>query len=558
MMSAQDAPRGPPPLPAALQQRATQIFGDLRRQRREIVTPEGVAVTVEIADYGERLAAFSIDFAIWSLLTLLIYLPVFLVIGTIGGSLIAISIALFIGFVVRNLYFIYFELAWQGSTPGKRAIGLRVIDHRGGPLLPSAVIARNLTREVEMFIPLGVLLEGGRTVGGGIDWSQISTAVWLLYFAALPVINRDRMRGGDLIAGTMVIALPRRALSSDLVERTTRFSFTPQQLQTYGAFELQVLEELLRRPPNPETSRVLSEVCEKICRKSAGSIRCPTARSSRFCATSIRRNAPIWNANSSSAKRRRTNTPSPPHRREAANAAVFVLTDPHFRSVEDRRDAIGIDAFLDDPEIVIGNHHHDGVERACERAPDQLEQTAHDRAGGVADAAQHAAADSRRQHDDKPQTEDLPTVALRQGGTAPQALHRAKPFDNARRHRNEQHGHDDEGREEQQNGGQHSEDSDQQRHADHRKEPGQTDLKRSDQIDRPPAHVLERAEQHDRLTEGAEYKRQDDAGERHCGDASGSFAGGLSFKQQKIRQIRDRRHDAKRQHVARQNCKRSI
>lgn len=267
MMTAQDAPRGPPPLPSALQERASQLFGDLRRQRREIVTPEGVPVTVQIADYGERLAAFSIDFAIWTLLTLLVYLPVFLVIGRIGGSLIAISIALFIGFVVRNLYFIYFELAWQGSTPGKRVIGLRVIDRRGGPLLPSAVIARNLTREVEMFIPLGVLLEGGRTVGGGIDWSQLSTAVWLLFFAALPAINRDRMRGGDLIAGTMVIALPRRALSGDLVERTMQFTFTPQQLQAYGAFELQVLEELLRRPPSAETTQVLDEVCDKICRK---------------------------------------------------------------------------------------------------------------------------------------------------------------------------------------------------------------------------------------------------------------------------------------------------
>jgi len=44
-------------------------------------------------------------------------------------------------------------------------------------------------------------------------------------------------------------------------------TFTPQQLQTYGAFELQVLEELLRRPPSAETTQVLDEVCGKICRK---------------------------------------------------------------------------------------------------------------------------------------------------------------------------------------------------------------------------------------------------------------------------------------------------
>jgi len=184
-----------------------------------------------------------------------------------GRSLLAISIALFIGFLVRNLYFVYFELAWRGSTPGKRLVGLRVIDRAGGPLMPSAIIARNLTREVEMFIPLGVLLTWGNTAGGMVDWESLAVAVWLMFFAALPFINRDRMRGGDLIAGTMVISLPKRVLSSDLVERTVQFAFTEQQLRAYGAFELQVLEELLRHPDTLDAARVLNEVCDKICHK---------------------------------------------------------------------------------------------------------------------------------------------------------------------------------------------------------------------------------------------------------------------------------------------------
>jgi len=190
-----------------------------------------------------------------------------LAIGLSGRSLLAISIALFIGFLVRNLYFVYFELAWRGSTPGKRLVGLRVVDRAGGPLSPSAVVARNLTREVEMFIPLGVLLTWGNTAGGMVDWESLAVAVWLMFFAALPFINRDRMRGGDLIAGTMVISLPKRTLSSDLVEGTAQYSFTAQQLGAYGAFELQVLEELLRHPDTPDSTRVLGEVCDKICRK---------------------------------------------------------------------------------------------------------------------------------------------------------------------------------------------------------------------------------------------------------------------------------------------------
>ena len=261
------ASRSPPGALPTGSARAAEVFEESRRQKREIVTPEGVPIIVEIADYGERLTAFVIDFAIWTLLTLAIYIPIAALFGATHGSLIVIAIALFLGFLVRNLYFIYFELAWQGATPGKRIVGLRVIDRGGGPLTASAVIARNLTREIEMFIPLGILLQSGRSSSGAVDWSELSLGVWLLFFAALPAINRDRMRGGDLIAGTMVIALPRRALSSDLVERTAEFVFTTLQLQAYGAFELQVLEELLRRPSNAETLQVLDEVCDKICRK---------------------------------------------------------------------------------------------------------------------------------------------------------------------------------------------------------------------------------------------------------------------------------------------------
>ncbi len=38
-------------------------------------------------------------------------------------------------------------------------------------------------------------------------------------------------------------------------------------MRAYGAFELQVLEELLRHPDTPEAKRVLGEVCDKICRR---------------------------------------------------------------------------------------------------------------------------------------------------------------------------------------------------------------------------------------------------------------------------------------------------
>jgi uncharacterized RDD family membrane protein YckC len=263
-------------------ERTSQFFEGVRRRRREIVTPEGVAIPIELADYGERLSAFFLDFVLQLVSIIVIVLllvavarPASRASGLTAG--IAIALVLFIYFLIRNMYFIFFEIAWRGATPGKRVIGLRVIDRNGGPLLPTAVIARNLTREVEMFLPLGILMSGGAG-----NWEELSLAVWMLFFAALPAINRDRMRGGDLIAGTMVIALPKRVLLSDLVDGAVQFSFTEQQLRAYGAFELQVLEELLRRPDSAESQRVLNDVCDKICRKIIWTAPVPPNQVARF------------------------------------------------------------------------------------------------------------------------------------------------------------------------------------------------------------------------------------------------------------------------------------
>jgi uncharacterized RDD family membrane protein YckC len=263
-------------------ERTAEFFEGTRRRRREIITPEGVSLPVELADYGERLSAFFLDFVFQLVSIIVIFLSLAAVARKIDSASgltagIAIALVLFIYFLIRNLYFIFFEIAWRGATPGKRVIGLRVIDRNGGPLLPTAVIARNLTREVEMFLPLGILMSGGAG-----NWEELSLAVWMLFFAALPAINRDRMRGGDLIAGTMVIALPKRALLSDLVDGAVQFSFTEQQLRAYGAFELQVLEELLRRPDSAESERVLNDVCDKICRKIIWTAPVPPDQFARF------------------------------------------------------------------------------------------------------------------------------------------------------------------------------------------------------------------------------------------------------------------------------------
>jgi uncharacterized RDD family membrane protein YckC len=240
------------------------------RRSLKITTPEGVTLLFELADPGERATALAIDLFVWAVATVLVYL--ILGIAVVGAGLlhgevgiaVGLSIMLFLGFVVRNLYFIHFELAWQGRTPGKRAMGIRVIDRRGGPLKPLAVIARNLTREIEVFMPLGILM----SLGSGIGlWEKLALGVWMLLFSTLPLFNRERLRGGDMIAGTAVIALPKRILLADLADSGTKHAFLEKHLSTYGAFELQILEDLLRRPNAPDARQLRRDVTAKIRKK---------------------------------------------------------------------------------------------------------------------------------------------------------------------------------------------------------------------------------------------------------------------------------------------------
>ena len=249
--------------------RVGELLEGTKRNRRTLVSPEGVPLDIRVAGHGERLAAFFIDIGIMLGVVIGLALLVDVLLPARGTSILK-TLILFIAFIVRNGYFLHFELAWQGRTPGKKACGLRVINRAGGELTPAAVIARNLTREVEFFLPLGLYVSLDSSLG---VWGQVSLVGWAAMLASLPLWGREHLRAGDLIGGTQVISLPKRVLLDDLTlpeERKTnaaRYSFTHEQLAIYGAFELQVLEEFLRRPDTDNTKQLLQGVCGKICRK---------------------------------------------------------------------------------------------------------------------------------------------------------------------------------------------------------------------------------------------------------------------------------------------------
>jgi uncharacterized RDD family membrane protein YckC len=239
---------------------------DLRQ--REIVTPEGVPLHFVVARAGDRIAAFTVDILLIFGASLVVILATVLLVGATRGIGLAVGLVAF--FLLRNFYFTWFECLWQGTTPGKRAVGVRVIDGRGGILTAEAVFARNLMREVEVFVPLVAVLAPESLLPGIPAAVRGLALAWLFVLALLPLFNRDRLRVGDLVGGTLVVRAPRFVLREDLSAPApggpSVFTFTDAQLDLYGIRELQVLESLLRevRPRGGALEAVAKKIQTKI------------------------------------------------------------------------------------------------------------------------------------------------------------------------------------------------------------------------------------------------------------------------------------------------------
>lgn len=240
------------------------------KRRRELVTPEGLSLPLTVASKGARAGALMLDlgvifFGLFGLILLLFALGIG--ISQVeseqvepGIEVVLAALILFV-FLARYGYFLWFEIGPRGATPGKRALGIRVAARGGGRLTAEAVIARNLMRDVEVFVPLVFLLSGGASGVAGI-----AAGVWLAVFVLFPFFNRDALRAGDLIAGTWVVEAERHKLpqAMSLTPRTPGvYRFGEAELSVYGEHELQVLEGVLRHD-NPDAQR---KVMEAICRK---------------------------------------------------------------------------------------------------------------------------------------------------------------------------------------------------------------------------------------------------------------------------------------------------
>ena len=230
------------------------------KKTRQFITPEGVDLELKIAGSGLRFGALLTDMILIQCALFLFWLVV-LWVGVASRSDITEVIWMLGAFLLRTFWFIGFELGSRAATPGKRMMGIRVVARDGGRLTADAVVARNLIRELEIFLPL-MMLGVGVAEDAVSGWLILVGVLWSLTLSLFLLFNRDRMRMGDLIAGTWVVMAQRVKLDADIATDTTgdAMQFSEAELAVYGIFELQELERVLRG----KDARAMREVADTI------------------------------------------------------------------------------------------------------------------------------------------------------------------------------------------------------------------------------------------------------------------------------------------------------
>lgn len=247
---------------------------------RTLVTPEGITLNVSVASASARLGALLLDVTFIIGIYIGYFLALFLLFWGFGlddransgfAAFIVVVSIIFI-FLVRNYYFLVFELGPRGATWGKRIVGIRVAARDGGRLAPEAVIARNLLREVEIFLPLQFLITLA-VQGNNSTFTLLAGMLWVLIFSLFLLFNRDRLRCGDLLAGTWVVLAPRDKLTEVVAPQdgmvaaarnTADYRFSDAELAIYGEYELQALEQVLRDGSEESERTVYVAICTKL------------------------------------------------------------------------------------------------------------------------------------------------------------------------------------------------------------------------------------------------------------------------------------------------------
>lgn len=160
--------------------------------RLDIDTPEQISLELPLAGIGSRFLALTLDsliqFGVLIVLTIMGWVVSMSYTELSGAAdkffseTVGTIVLILVPFCLYWGYFAFFEILWQGRTPGKRVAGLRVIHQTGRPMTAIECIGRNLIRAIDMQ-PMPIY------------------AVGLICM----MCNKQNRRVGDFIAGTIVV-----------------------------------------------------------------------------------------------------------------------------------------------------------------------------------------------------------------------------------------------------------------------------------------------------------------------------------------------------------------
>ena len=151
--------------------------------RHGVETPEHVELRFTLAGLGSRSAAMLLDLLLLDAILLGLGIALSLLFGgrgtrPSGAEFWAVALVILVAGLGFFLYFILFEALGDGRTPGKRALGLRVVLDTGHAVTVQAAILRNIMKVVDLFLVAG---------------------------PPMMLLHPRHKRLGDLVAGTIVV-----------------------------------------------------------------------------------------------------------------------------------------------------------------------------------------------------------------------------------------------------------------------------------------------------------------------------------------------------------------
>lgn len=217
--------------------------------RHTIETPENIAFGYEVAGIGSRFLATAVDTFIQGVLYVFFFISLTLVVQTDIWDRMPAGLSNWVGaflvgtlFLIQFGYYLLFEIATGGQSPGKRLFGLRVVKENGFPLSPLDSVIRNVIRV--------------------IDFMPVAYGLGLIVM----FLNARSRRLGDFAAGTLVVKQRERITLAELTRPPSLPAAGPAAtgsldlagIQNLRENDIELVETFLQRQPGLQNAETLA------------------------------------------------------------------------------------------------------------------------------------------------------------------------------------------------------------------------------------------------------------------------------------------------------------